>query len=120
MARLFDGRHDDVAILKALPQRLERLFTPAFRARLAHPDGGLLAAMRANDDTCDWAPAVPTRIYAARADEQVAFGNARSCAAGLRARGADVRLLDVGRRDHFGSTLAATPRVLRWFAGLGR
>jgi hypothetical protein len=35
--RLFDGRHDDVAILKRLPRTLPRLFTPALRARLGAP-----------------------------------------------------------------------------------
>jgi hypothetical protein len=112
---LFDGRHDDVAILKVLPRRLGQLFTPAFRARLAHPDGGLLAAMRDNDVACDWAPTAPIRLYAARADEQVAFANSRSCVAALRARGVRAPLYDMGATGHFGSTLRATPRVLAWF-----
>jgi hypothetical protein len=115
IAALFDGRHDDVAILKVLPQRLDQLFTPAFRARLAHPDGGLLAAIRANDVACDWAPAAPVRIYAARGDEQVAFANAGSCAAALASRGVHAPLVDMGATGHFGSTLRATPRVLAFF-----
>ena len=112
---LFDGRHDDVAILGVLPHRLDQLLTPAFRARLAHPDGGLLAALRANDVACDWAPAAPVRIYAARGDEQVAFANARSCVAVLASRGVHAPLLDMGATSHFGSTLRATPRVLAFF-----
>jgi hypothetical protein len=115
MAGLFDGRHDDVAILKALPRRLDALFTPAFRARLAHPDGGLLAAMRDNDGSCDWAPKAPVRVYAARGDEQVAFANARSCVAALRAAGVRAPLHDMGATGHFGSTLRAAPRVLAFF-----
>ena len=118
--RLYDGRHDDVAILKVLPRRPERLFTRAFRARLAHPDGGLLTAMRANDVACQWAPQVPIRVYAARADEQVVFANARSCVKDLRARGVHVTLRDMGATGHFGSTLRATPRVLAWFKRLSR
>ena len=116
--RLFDGRHDDVAILKALPARLDRLFTPEFRARLAHPDGGLLAGLREYDVACAWAPRAPIRIYAARGDEQVAVANARSCVAELRARGVHVALRDMGRTGHFGSTLRAAPRVLSWFGRL--
>jgi predicted esterase len=118
--RLFDGRHDDVAILKVLPRRLDRLFTPAFQARLAHPDGGLLAGLRDNDSACRWAPAVPIHLYAAHADRQVAFANSRSCAAELRDRGVRVALRDMGDTGHFGSTLRATPRVLAWFARLSR
>jgi hypothetical protein len=113
--RLFDGRHDDVAIIGVLPHSLAGLFTTAFRARLADPDGGLLAGMRENDVACDWAPRAPTRIYAASADDQVAFANAEHCAADLRARGVAAPLHDVGKLDHFGSTVAATPQVLAWF-----
>jgi len=118
-ARLLDGRHDDVAILERLPPRLSQLFTPAFRARLAHPAGGLAAALRANDTTCDWRPRVPVRLYAARGDRQVAYANSRHCAARLRAHGAGVRLVDVGAVDHFPSTLRAAPRVVSWFIRLG-
>lgn len=110
IAGLYDGRHDDVTILKRLPHRLDQLFTPAFRARLAHPDGGLAAALRANDTTCDWRPHVPVRLYAARGDRQAAFANSQHCAAQ-----AHVRLIDVGPVGHFPSTLRAAPRVLSWF-----
>jgi hypothetical protein len=113
--RLFDGGNDDVAILKVLPGRMSELFTPAFRSRLAHPDGGLLEAMRQTDAACAWAPRVPTRLYAARGDDQVAFANSRRCVDDLRAHGAHPVLHDVGRTDHFSSTLNATPRVLAWF-----
>jgi hypothetical protein len=113
--QLFDGHHDDVEILKVLPKRMPQLFTPAFRARLAHPDGGLLAALRQNDVACGWAPRVPTRLYGARGDDQVAFANTRRCLADLRAHGADADLRDLGHKDHFGSTVAAAPRVLAWF-----
>jgi hypothetical protein len=112
---LFDGRHDDVAILKALPRRLNQLFTPAFRARLAHADGALLAAIRENDVACDWAPRAPIRLYGARGDEQVAFANSRSCVATLAAHGVKAPLIDMGRTGHFGSTLRAMPRVLAFF-----
>lgn len=118
VARLFDGRHDDVAILKRLPRRLSALFTPAFLARLARPDGGLAAGLRENDTTCDWRPRVPIHVYAARRDRQVAFANARHCVAQLRDHGAGARLVDVGAVDHFPSTLRAAPRVLNWFARL--
>jgi hypothetical protein len=61
VARLFDGRHDDDAILERLPRRLSALFTPRFLARLAHPDNGLAAGLRENDTTCDW-PATPREL----------------------------------------------------------
>lgn len=118
VARLFDGRHDDVAILKRLPPRLSQLFTKSFRARLAHPDGGLAAGLRANDTTCDWRPEVPIRVYAARGDRQAVFANSHHCIARLRSHGANPRLVNVGAVDHFPSTMLATPRVLKWFTQL--
>jgi hypothetical protein len=118
VARLFDGRHDDVAIMKVLPRKLAQLFTPAFLARIARPDGGLLTALRENDTTCDWKPAVPVRLYAARGDHQVAFQNSTLCAARLRDQGVAAPVLDMGAVDHFPSTTKAAPRVLRWFTSL--
>jgi hypothetical protein len=115
---LFDGRRDDVAILKRLPGRLTELFTPAFLARLARPDGGLAVGLRENDTTCDWRPRVPVRVYAGRRDRQAMFANAEHCVAQLRRHGAAARLVDVGPVDHFPSTLRATPRVLTWFEHL--
>jgi hypothetical protein len=61
------------------------------------------------------APRAPTRIYAASADDQVAFTNAEHCVADLRTHGVVAPLHAVGKLDHFGSTVAATPQVLAWF-----
>jgi hypothetical protein len=118
VAGLYDGRHDDVAIMRVLPRRLPQLFTRTFLARLAHPDGGLAAGLRDNDTTCDWNPTGPVRLFAARRDRQVAFVNSRHCLRQLRAHGSDARLVDVGPVDHFPSTLRATPRVVSWFGRL--
>jgi hypothetical protein len=120
MAGLFDGRHDDVAIIRALPHRLPELFTTGFLRGLAHPDGGLLTGMRETDQACTWTPRAPTRLYAAPSDEQVAYGNSGRCLAQFRAHGAHpglriIRRSAIGRTGHFGSALAATPRVLDWF-----
>jgi hypothetical protein len=117
---LFNGRHDDVAIIKALPRRLSQLFTAGFLRRLEHPDGGLLTGMQQTDQACAWAPRAPTRLYAASADEQVIEANSRHCLDDLRAHGARPHLRVIGRSvvggtGHFGSALAATPRVLTWF-----
>lgn len=111
--RLFDGRHDDVAIMRVLPPRPAALFAGAFWDGLSHPDGALLSAIRENDVACDWAPGVPIRLFAAHADEQVAYTNARSCVAALRAH-----VRDVGATGHFGSALRATPKVAAWFQRL--
>jgi hypothetical protein len=112
---LFDGYHDDGQIAAALPAP-DALITPAYRARLLHPDGALLAAMRANDGTCAWHPRVPVRLFGADGDRDVVFANARQCQRDLAAHGAAATLVDVGAFDHNTGAIRAVPQVLTWFA----
>ncbi|MEV0263821.1 alpha/beta hydrolase [Streptomyces sp. NPDC050617] len=112
---LYDGEHSEEEILKALPATVEKMLTPAFRAKMQHPTGGLLEAMRAADHTCDWGPAVPVRLYAASGDTDVPMGNATSCAAQLADHGTRAPVMDQGNVDHVGSFKAAAPKVVRFF-----
>ena len=111
---LFDSDHQEEDVVRALPATPQELFTDAFLARLAHPDGALAEVLRANDDPCQWRPRVPVRLYAGHADRDVVFTNAESCETDLRAHGTrDVRLVDLGETDHFGSAMAALPEIAR-------
>lgn len=114
---LFDGEHPESQIFAALPDRLDGLFTPTFLNRLAHPGGRLLRALRVNDATCSWRPAVPVRLYFSRSDEVVAPLNTRHCVAQLRARGATVKAVDIGQVPHLESIGVAAPQMLRWLRG---
>jgi len=113
--QLFDGDHPDEDIPGALPAAPADLLTPQFVERLRHPSGPLLAAMRENDQTCQWSPRVPIRLYAADGDRDVTIGNTRVCQAELRSHGANAPLVDVGDVDHVGSAMASVPRILDWF-----
>ncbi|MFI6486017.1 alpha/beta hydrolase family protein [Streptomyces sp. NPDC050564] len=115
---LYDGTHEEEDILKALPQTVREMLTPAFAEKMRHPAGGLLDAMRAADHTCDWTPAVPVRLYAGAADTDVPIGNARSCARQLAEQGKSVKVFDQGDVDHFGSFQVSAPQVVRWFDAL--
>jgi acetyl esterase/lipase len=111
---LFDGDHEEEDVVRALPSTPRELFTDEFLALLAHPAGALAEVLRANDDPCQWRPRVPVRLYAGRADRDVVFTNAESCETDLRAhRARDVRLVDLGETDHFGSAIAALPEITR-------
>ncbi|WP_369237352.1 alpha/beta hydrolase [Streptomyces sp. R21] len=116
---LYDGKHQEEDIFKALPPTLKDMLTPAFYDRLRHPTGGLLAAMRENDHTCDWKPEVPVRLYAGAADTDAPIGNARSCAARLAGHGKRVLVVNQGDVDHFGSLRVSAPQVVRWFDTVG-
>jgi predicted esterase len=118
--RLFDGRHGDSQILAAMPTRVSDLLTLAGLDHFQHPDGALLAGMRANDATCQWKPRTPVRLYAASRDRAVTSTNSEHCARELRARHAHVDVIQLGPVDHFPSMFVATPEVLDWFAHLTR
>ncbi|MFE1882710.1 alpha/beta hydrolase family protein [Streptomyces diastatochromogenes] len=114
---LFDGRHEEEGIVRQLAPNVKELLTDDFYRQLTHPTGGFLAALRANDHTCDWKPDVPVRLYAGEKDTDVPIGNARTCARTLARQGARVRVLDQGDVDHVGSYVTALPKIARWFGG---
>jgi hypothetical protein len=119
MERLFNGHHDQEEIFAALlPPK--QLFTKAFLELAAHPSGKFLEGIRNSDGACRYAPKAPTRLYAAHADEQVAFLNTQHCQRDFRQHGVRVPVFDLGDHGHFGSELLAVPKILRWFQRLDR
>ncbi|HET6508715.1 MAG TPA: lipase family protein [Baekduia sp.] len=120
LARLFDGRHADGAILGAMPSRVTRLLTPTALARLRAPSGPLLTALRDADAVCDWAPRARMALFAARADSAVAYNDSTACADALAAHGARPRVVDLGHLDHFPSMFAGVPRALAWLQRTSR
>jgi hypothetical protein len=117
---LFDGSHTDEEIVGGLPDSPEKLFTPAFLEKLQHPSGRYLRALQAADQIChDWTPRVPVHFYSGTKDTDVVAANADSCAASLRARGADVTVHSMGAVDHTGTAFAAYPEIIRAFGRRG-
>lgn len=68
---LFDTHHYEEQIIPALPATLRELLTDDYYRKLQHPTGALLAAVRAQDGTCAWKPAVPVRLYTSSGDTDV-------------------------------------------------
>ncbi|MFF8590323.1 alpha/beta hydrolase family protein [Streptomyces sp. NPDC015220] len=116
---LFDGRHEDEDVVARLAPTVRRLVTDDFYRQLTRPKGGLLEALRANDDVCDWKPAAPVRLYAGNGDTDVPIGNARDCARALAGHGVAAPVVDQGHVDHKGSALASLPKIARWFDSVG-
>ncbi|GAB3420516.1 alpha/beta hydrolase family protein [Flindersiella endophytica] len=111
---LFDGSHGLTDIEASLPDQPEQVFRPAVLSQIAHPHGRFAAALRANE-VCEWAPAVPTRLYAGRADRDVVFAHTQSCQRHIHARGGTAEILDLGNLDHTGTAIASLPRIRDWF-----
>jgi hypothetical protein len=66
---------------------------------------------------------VPVRLYLATGDEQVVNANTAHCQAAFAARGARVAAVGLGTPDHagsrhFGSNVAGTAAIVRWFSQL--
>jgi hypothetical protein len=121
--KLLDGSHPGIEVVKGTPGTVDALLTPKARAALAHPTGGLAAALRLTDDVCAWTPKAPIRLYYAKGDEQAVTANSDRCLATLRAHGTDAPLTDLGTPTyggsrHLGSNQAATATLVRWFASL--
>jgi dienelactone hydrolase len=114
---LFDGNHRTEQIMAALPETLPELFTPAFLDQLRRPTGALRDALDEADTTCDWAPAVPVRIYHAAGDLDVPVSNADFCRRALADRGAVAEVVELGDVDHGESLVKALPMVLEQFDG---
>ncbi|TCC42174.1 hypothetical protein [Kribbella speibonae] len=114
---LFDGSHPFEEIVAGLPDTPEKLFTPEFAAKLQHPSGRFLRALRTADQIChDWTPRVPVHLYNGTKDTDVVASNADSCATSLRKRGADVTVHSMGAVDHFGTAFTAYPEIIRAYA----
>jgi hypothetical protein len=123
---LFDGNHTGDQLFDGTPATLGELLTRDGLALLRHPAGGLAAALRIADSVCDgWTPAAPTRLYLAINDEQAVNANTWHCQAGFAARHARVPVINLGTPDnqgsrHYGSNVAGTAQIVRWFLRLSR
>jgi acetyl esterase/lipase len=115
---LFDGDHDESAIIPALPASSEQLVTATYRARLRHPEGALLAAIQENSATCRWRPQAPVRLYASATDREVPIGNTEECARQLRALGTRPTVVPLGDVEHLAGPIVALPDVVHWFLHL--
>ena len=112
MAGLFDGSHQDAAVMAALPSSLDKLLTPEYLGLLRHPQGRLLRAFQANDTCAGWTPDVPVKLFAASGDTTVTQVNALQCAQAIRARGGRVQVIGVGDVGHEVSDFLALPQIV--------
>jgi hypothetical protein len=122
--RLLDGHTPDLQVAMDTPNKLSQLLTRRGFAMLRHPSGAFAAALRSADSVCaGWTPAAPTRLYYAVRDEQAVNANTFDCQRGFAAGGAHVPVISLGTPDyqksrHYGSNMAGTARIVRWFLQL--
>jgi pimeloyl-ACP methyl ester carboxylesterase len=115
--RLFAGAKPQ-EIIKALPENPRSMFNQTFLDAFDH-DGShwYLDAFAANS-LVDVTPRAPVRLYYGSKDSDVPPEEALAAARAMRARGADVRAVEVGPVGHDPSMLAAAPLILAWLGEL--
>jgi hypothetical protein len=121
---LFDASHPGAEVLAGVPESVGDLLTARGRELLEHPNARFAAALREADSVCEWAPAVPVRLFLSPGDEQAVNANTTACRSSFAARGVRVPVVDVGvdrsysGMVHEGSELLAVPHITRWFTSL--
>ncbi|MET7395384.1 lipase [Dactylosporangium sp. NPDC005572] len=117
---LYDGVHTGDDLVETLPQSPAELLSDEGLAQLEAPTGRFAEALAEHDASCTGHRfAVPTRLFAARSDEQVPVTNSEHCAAVLRAPVVDTGIQQYQGSVHLGSNIAGTAQAVRWFAQLG-
>jgi hypothetical protein len=122
---LLDGNHTGQQLFDGTPAQLSDMLTPRGFALLRHPTGPFATALTIDSSVCDWTPRVPTRLYFADHDEQAVNANTWHCRAAFAAHGAHVPTVNLGTPDnqgsrHYGSNVAGTAQIVRWFSQLAR
>jgi hypothetical protein len=117
---LFDGTHQGLEVLGALPASIDDLLTAQGKHMLLHPTGRFADALAVLDSVCtDWTPRMPVRLYYSPGDEEAVNANTEHCQATLRAPTVDLGVdTDYNGFVHEGSEVLGVPQVTRWFTRL--
>ena len=111
---LFDGTHTEDEIIQKLPATVQEMLRPDFIEQFNRGEGPAYLAWVANN-TNDWRPRAPMRLYHARGDECVPYAMAEQTQARMRSLGAEVGLVDVGDFEHIPAFFEALPLIKKWF-----
>lgn len=115
---LFDGQTSANTINNALPALTADFAQPGLFASLLAPGSPFLAAAQDND-TYDWVPEAPVKLYYCTEDEQVYYANAEFAHAHMTGAGAqEVSLVDLGAFDHGDCAGQAIFGATLWFSQL--
>ncbi|MBN1672472.1 MAG: prolyl oligopeptidase family serine peptidase [Kiritimatiellae bacterium] len=117
---LFDGSKTTGEIDDQLPDVPQDMLQPAYlQAVTNNPDHPLRVALRAND-TYDWTPVAPVRLYHCSGDTTVPFTNSQIAEAQFKTNGApDVALIDPAPgADHGACVYPSILAAKAWFDSL--
>lgn len=116
---LFDGHHTSDEVQAALPATPDLLIRGDWWQAAMGDEGHPFARALRENDTDDFAPRAPVRLYAGTADEDVPAENAFAAARAFTGRGSVAEVVDVGPVDHEATAFVAFPLIRAWFAEWG-
>ncbi len=116
---LFDGTHTLDEITNLLPETVQQMLRPDFIEKFNRGGNSAYLAWVVNN-TNNWRPRAPVRLYHARGDEAVPYEVAVQTCALMRSLGANVRLIDVGNFEHVPAFFQALPEIKKWFDSFSR
>jgi pimeloyl-ACP methyl ester carboxylesterase len=111
--RLFAGAKPK-EIVSTLPPDPRSMFNQAFLDAYDHDQSHWYLDAFAANSLVDVMPRAPVRLYYGSKDLDVVPEEALALERSMRARGADVKAIDVGPVGHDPSMLAAAPLILAW------
>jgi predicted esterase len=113
---LFDGTHNSQDVLKALNVKPTDMIQPAYlRDAVMNPAAPLMVALKAND-VYEWTPVTPIHFYHGHGDHEVPYSNSEKAYGYMKAQGAQVELIDLGKDvDHGAGFPLAIGQAALWF-----
>lgn len=118
--KIDNGRHNAGDMLDDLPETVQKLMNKDFLAEVRSGEHPLAEAMTENN-TYDFLPVTPTRLYHSNSDELVPYATSEMTCAHMKSLGAsDVDVVDSGDHtiddsSHLGSFYSSLPMIKEWF-----
>jgi hypothetical protein len=104
---LFDGLHSSEQVSAALPATPDELVRGDWWHAATNDGAHAFSKALRENDTDDFAPAAPVRLYAGTADEDVPSENAFAAARSFKLRGSASEVVDLGPLNHDLTALTA-------------
>ena len=116
---LYSGKLPIETVFAGLPDDARKYFTPALANAIATKQPTWLDAALAENQTYQWVPKAPMRLYFGTADEDVPAAATQAFYDYASSHGGHVTTHNVGPVDHMATSAAAYAPTLRWFDTLG-
>jgi acetyl esterase/lipase len=113
--KVFDGEHSDDEVEAGLAPKPRSMFAKQFLDDYDHGRPTWLLKAIAENESYQYKPNAPIRMYYGNADTDVSPSDSKSAAEAMRALGGDVTAISTGNYDHVGSILHAIVPIRRWF-----